>query len=242
MATIRFKFEDLSDSNKRFYPYREKMCNALMDYLETKNGWSFNAHFREAPDTIEEVEARGDEYRGYDFLCANWDDFAYAFNSVNRINRVFAKLLDDGEIMVAHILIRVQLDNLTYIYAEMCYPFKVLYKVFEKKRKLNQIKIDGVVLNPLELRKQIDEQFDTNVSELYKQYSGLVHPSKQQIDTAHRVRKFHSWKRDKLTVSKAVQKNYAKDMVQINNLLIKMLREYTSSIKKRINEISNNRK
>lgn len=239
MTRTRFKFEDLLDCCKFYLPYRDRIRNAQMDYLEVKNGWNYNLYYND-DSSIAEVEAKGVEWMAYYLINGNEDVYINIFCSVDCLNRAFVKLLDMGEVTVAHTLIRLQLDNLTYIFAEILYPFNVLYKVCEKGRTLNQIKIDGVPLNPTEIRKQIDERFNTNISKLYKKYSCFVHPSTTQTLT-YWGEMGNPNKRIKST-DELKQKEYVKDMVEINNLLTEMLKAQISSLKEKTNEINNNRK
>ena len=240
MARTRFKFEDLLDSGKFYLSFIENLFCAQIHYLETKNGWNSDTYYKSGLSE-EEIEAKDDEFRAYCTLEKGLDDYGNLWDSVRCLNRAFVKLLDDAEILVAYPLIRLQLDNLTYIFAEMLYPCKVLHKIFKKGRTLNQIKIDGVPLNPTEIRKQIDERFNTNISKLYKKYSCFVHPSNQQKEYVY-IYKYHNWEKDKDTIGKKRQKEYAKDMVKINNILTEMLKAQISSLKEKTNEISNNRK
>ena len=40
-------------------------------------------------------------------------------------------------------IVRIQMENLVYLFAESLYPNKILYKVYDNAKEFNQIKIDG---------------------------------------------------------------------------------------------------
>ena len=53
-------------------------------------------------------------------------DFSVIFDTIMISNRAFIKLLSDSEMYAAYALVRLRLDNLTYLYAEYEHPSKVL--------------------------------------------------------------------------------------------------------------------
>ena len=141
-----------------------------------------------------------------DLLEYGTDDFYHIFKAINSFNKCFITILEEAEPLAAFPFIRMQVDNLVCLYAETLYPTIILYSIYNKGRTLNQIKVKGKALVHSELRKELDPI----VSEIYAKYSGFVHPSKQQIDA------------DKKILKKYI-KDFASDMVQINNVITKVL-------------------
>lgn len=147
------------------------------------------------------------------------NDFSVIFDTIMIYNRAFIKLLADAESYAAYALVRLQLDNITYLYAEYKHPFKVLNTIFNKGRTLNLITIDGSQLNPSEIRKMIDEEYSTSICELYKKYSGYIHPSKLQADLPT---DFYVNEEGKCLYTITQQRKYSVDMIDINNLIGKV--------------------
>lgn len=219
MLKSRFSFNDLNHSFRFYFPIIERLFYAEHYYFK-KKGYQMKSEYFDLSD--DEIEAMGNEYRVLITLEKGWDDISYLTNSVDSINSGFAKLLDNAEVQAAFALVRIQLDNLTYIFAELQHPFQVLYKVFAKGRTLNQITIDGKQLNPSAIRKELDEKCHTNICELYKKYSCFIHPNKEQ----NKIRMnegYNSNKKERQTLSIAKQKEYAKDMIYINQLLARLM-------------------
>ena len=68
-------------------------------------------------------------------------DFFVIFDTIMIYNRAFIKYYQMLRMYAAYALVRLQLDNLTYLYAEYEHPSKVLNAVFSKGRTINQITI-----------------------------------------------------------------------------------------------------
>lgn len=98
-------------------------------------------------------------------------------------------------------LIRLQLDNLTYLAAELKHPFRVLYKVFSEGKQLIDVRIKNKPIVPSAVRAELDEQHGYNLNELYKEYSSFVHPSSGQ--TNFEVNSYFSFKEGKDVLTKA---------------------------------------
>lgn len=155
-------------------------------------------------------------------------DFSVIFDTIMIYNRAFIKLLSDAEMYAVYALVRLQLDNLIYLYAEYEHPSKVLNAVFSKGRTLNQITIDGSQLNPSEIRRKIDEEYCASIRELYKKFSGYIHPSKLQAD----IPTDFYCDGEKCFYTTTQQRKYSRDMIEINNLLGKVaLSIYKNKIK-----------
>lgn len=108
-------------------------------------------------------------------------DFNEIETSINALNRGFIKLLEAAEPLAAMPLIRLQLENLTFLKAEPMNPFRVLYRVFNEGKQLNDIKIKGKPLVGSKIREELkDSRCDYNVT--YCNYCGFVHPSSKQTN------------------------------------------------------------
>ena len=143
------------------------------------------------------------------------DDFYHIFKSINAFNKCFITILEEAEPLAAFPFIRMQVDNLVHLYAETLYPTRILYSIYEKGYVLNQIKIKGQALVQSELRKEL------GVSDIYKKYSGFIHPSKEQIEA------------DKKILKKYI-KDFAKDMVDVNQVILQVLLNHTMYFKKSV--------
>ena len=155
--------------------------------------------------------------RAWYLINCGWDYFTLIAESINSLNRSFNLLLEAGELATAKALIRLQLDNLTYVVAELKYPFRIFYKVYFKGRNLSQIQIAGKNLNPSEIRKEAATEY-ADLSKLYSTYSGFVHPSMEQLQ-------YHSLNRGLGTkkVTKKEKKEVAADMIKVNTILKTLL-------------------
>lgn len=155
--------------------------------------------------------------RAWYLINCGWDYFTLIAESINGLNRSFNLLLEAGELTTAKALIRLQLDNLTYVMAELKYPFRIFYKVYFKGRNLSQIQIAGKNLNPSEIRKEAATEY-ADLSKLYSTYSGFVHPSMEQLQYHSLNRKFGTQK-----VTKKEKKEVAADMIKVNTILKTLL-------------------
>lgn len=155
--------------------------------------------------------------RAWYMINCGYDYFTLIAESINGLNRSFNLLLEAGELATAKALIRLQLDNLTYVVAELKYPFRIFYKVYFKGRNLSQIQIAGKNLNPSEIRKEAATEY-ADLSKLYSTYSGFVHPSMEQLQYHSLNRKFGTQK-----VTKKEMKEVAADMIKVNTILKTLL-------------------
>lgn len=118
--------------------------------------------------------------RAWYMINCGWDYFTLIADSINSLNRSFNLLLEAGELAVAKALIRLQLDNLTYVMEELKYPFRIFYKVYFKGKKLSQIQVAGKNLIPSDIRKEAASEY-ADWAELYSTYLGFIHPSMEQL-------------------------------------------------------------
>lgn len=237
MVRLKGKFTQrwLSASEEYYYPLWSRLFYAQFHYLQNK-GIEVDVEDY-ADDSFEEalvkLEAKGGEYRAMYFLQFGLDDVIDIASSIDSLNRGFIKLLEAAEPLAAMALVRLQLDNLTYLAAELKYPFRILYKVFYKGKRLSQIQVQGKNLNPSAIRKELDEQNNWNVSELYDRYPSFIHPDKVQLEL--RPSSYYSYKEGKNVLTKAEIKNLCSDMMAINRMMAVLIQcqifSYNSGLK-----------
>lgn len=148
------------------------------------------------------------------------DDFCPIIENVIMLDRCFCKLLNSLEPLCALSLVRIQMDNLKHIYAETKYPGTVLYRIYEKGRDLNQIKVQGKAINSTELINELDERFG-RVKEMWKTYCQYIHPSRQQKGVS--MRSYFSYLRLRQVPTTNAIKYFSWDMVFINMLITNLL-------------------
>lgn len=223
----KFTARWLKESASYYYPLFRRWSAAESSYFKRNN---IEAHpeplfttkelediFK--PEILSEIEAFGNESRAMTFRQCGISEINYIEESINGFNRGFMILLEAAEPLAAMALVRLQLDNLTYLAAELKYPFRILYKVYFKNKRLSQIQIKGKNLNPSLIRKQLDEENGWNVAELYDTYSSYVHPDQKQLT----MNKFSFMKsrilEQQMNFSKAELKRLTADMVTINRFI-----------------------
>jgi len=153
-------------------------------------------------------------------LCLGEDDFQPMIDNVITINRCFHKLLKSLEPLGALALVRMQIDNLKHIYAETKHPGKVLYRIYENGRELNQIKIDGKAINASELIQELDEKHG-RIREIWKTYCQYVHPSKRQTEV--RIYSYFDYLKMKELPTENSIKYFSWDMVYVNMVIASTL-------------------
>lgn len=209
-----FTFSDLADSSYYFGPIFEAIFYANWKYYNTLPNDSRLHNGRNIRD----------------YLSLGFEDLDYIYLQINDYNRCFIKLLKQAEIRTAFALVRLQLDNLTHIYAETLYPFDIFDKVFRKGKQLGKIKKSCENIIPRILREQIDEIFNTSVSKLYKDYNDFVHPSKAQVNLAMK----YQIRNDEVVANKEQVKQYSRDMVMVNQTIGKVLLAHLDNINEKI--------
>ena len=217
MVRLKGKFTQrrLSASEEYYYPLWSRLFYAQFHYLQNK-GIEVDVEDY-ADDSFEEasvkLEAKGGEYRAMYFLQFGLDDVIDIASSIDSLNRGFIKLLEAAE--------------------ELKYPFRILYKVFYKGKRLSQIQVQGKNLNPSAIRKELDEQNNWNVSELYDRYPSFIHPDKVQLQL--RPSSYYSYKEGKNVLTKAEIKNLCSDMIAINRMMAVLIQcqifSYNSGLK-----------
>ena len=182
MERLKGKFTQrwLSRSDEYYSPIFARLFYAQYSYLE-KKGYAITLEVN-TPEQIEAgdvtitkekiqavVESRGysfdeNENRGMRYLEIGLGDFYEIQTSINALNRGFIQLLEATEPLAAMPLIRLQLDNLTYLAAELKYPFRVLYKVFREGKQLIDVRIKNKPIVPSAVRSELDEQRGYNLN------------------------------------------------------------------------------
>lgn len=241
----------LSRSDEYYSPIFQRLYGSQYAYLERK-GYGVTLDLEAIDESQEEciiineeyikkqVSERGfifnpDEYRAMGYLEIGLGDYYEIFTSINALNRGFIKLLEEAEPLAAMPLIRLQLDNLTYLAAELKHPFRVLYKVFREGKQLIDIKIKNKSLIASSIRKELDEKHHYKLEELYRTYSCFVHPSIKQTD--FEVNGYFSLKKGKEVITKAEMKRLSSDMIYINRIisinLLCQIFSYNSGLKEK---------
>ena len=216
----RFTYNDLADSINYYYPIFEAIFYA-------------NCKLYKVSEQKHPIDTNNPRSSIQNYLNCGLDDFNSLSEAIIIYNRCFIDLLGEAEARVALSLIRMQLENLTATYAETLHPFQILHKIFDGGKDLGQIKVNGSYIVPSELRKELDARFGTTIGELYKKYSGFIHPSKSQKEVE--MGSYYSYKKDMYVASKKDVRMYAKDMVYVNqiigNVLLAHLEDINSQIK-----------
>ena len=212
----RFTYKDLEDSSAYYYPIFLAIFYANCKLYKTSE--------QKPPLDTDNPRSSIQNY-----LNLGLDDFYNISDTINIYNRCFIELLSKADALVAFPLIRLQLDNLTAIFAETLHPFQILHKLYDGGKKLEKIKIKGNHIVPSELRKELDEKFGSTIDDLYKKYSYFIHPSKSQKEVD--MGSYYSNKEDKYVASKKDVRMYAKDMVYVNQIIGNVLLEHLEDIK-----------
>lgn len=174
-----------------------------------------------------------------DIRCSIWnylnfglDDFAILEPIIVSVNRSFDLLLNHSEVNAAFSLVRLQIENLTVLYAETEHPFFVIHKLFEGGnaiKRIKDIKIRGKYLSPTEIRETIDARFGTDIVGLYDKFNGYVHPSRSQVKFSHLNYIYES------PITQKEKKEYTNDMVLINQTIGNVLLAHLDNINSKIN-------
>lgn len=122
---------------------------------------------------------RNEDSRHYTKASFGLCDYDPIITAIINYNRAFKKLLDIKEPLVAMPIIRIQMENLVYLFAESLYPNKILYKVYDNAKEFNQIAINGEKLKTADFILKLDEKYN-GLREIWKRYCCYVHPSSKQ--------------------------------------------------------------
>lgn len=107
-----------------------------------------------------------------------WCDYDPIIKAIINYNRTFVKLIDIKEPLVALPIVRIQMENLIYLFAEYHNPNKILYKIYDNARVFNQIVIDGEKLKTSTFTDLLDEKYK-GIKSIWSRYCCFIHPSKE---------------------------------------------------------------
>lgn len=170
--------------------------------------------------------------------------------NVIAVNRCFYNTLHLKEYLLNKSNLRLQIQNLIYLYSEMKYPFKVIVPIFTKGRDFNQLGLPKLSSFLDELESEY-----SGIKELWKECCKSVHPSNisYEISSAeHSLRslKHIDYKKNKPTVV-ADMKRFIKErkikvkrdmafdedaMYRLNILIIKLIKKQIMSYEAEINK------
>ncbi|MCF0114973.1 MAG: hypothetical protein HUJ56_06425 [Erysipelotrichaceae bacterium] len=230
---IVFTEKWLKYSSEYYLPLLCRLTDAQESYFDIK-GISPNPDWLVWKDTMGDVEAMrnleafGNDVRVATFCNNEYTDFIYIIRSISSLNSGFVKLLEGEDVLAAIALLRLQLDNLTYLIAEAEYPFNILFKVYNKGYKLNQVSINGKKLSSEDIRREYDSKYGTNLNALYDKYYGFIYPELPQNGVLLFDYYKGYWKR----LPKYLFKEYTKDMVYLNKIITKLLESLINDYKK----------
>ena len=218
----------LNESYYYYYPLFDRLTKAQSKYLYNKGYINLKYPNLDKEEVKAKVESEGftfleREYKATLNLMLGMGEFDYIEDAIDSTNRGFINLLKAGESLPAMALIRLQLENLTYIYAEFKHPFRVLSEVFKKGKALNDIEIKKTALSAGKIREEIDKELESNVRDLYKLYSGYIHPSikHRNLDLVGTF----DFDEKKLALSKDEIKILSKDMITVNRLITQLIKK-----------------
>lgn len=161
---------------------------------------------------------RNEDNRHYNKTSLGLCDYDPIITAIINYNRAFKKLLDIKEPLVAMPIVRIQMENLVYLYAESLYPNKILYKVYDNSKEFNQIKINGEKLQTSTFIQLLNEKYD-GIRDIWKRYCCYVHPSSEQDKLAYAN-----------SDDKAVVDSGIKDMQLINQAITDTLESMTNRL------------
>lgn len=173
-----------------------------------------------------QVEGGAKEHiiKGLIRMMVDGSEAYYVINCAESLNNGFIALIKAKEASLAKALVRLQIENLTNLFAELKHPFQVLHKIYFEGKELNEIKVKGKNLMPSTIRKELDEKLGTNIDELYKTYCSFAHPSKIQYLTYCRT-----------NFTAETVEALCSDMILVNQLIADLLKEqikfYRTAIK-----------
>ena len=156
--------------------------------------------------------------------------------NVIAVNRCFIKSLPLKESLLNKVLLRLQIQNLIFLYAETKYPLKVVNPIFKKGKAFNQLGLPSLS----SFIEELEPEFK-GLKALWNECCGYVHPSDSSLQLAsaeHSLRLLSEVDESKqkpeileqlkafifLTTEaqKESAKKDSKDMFHLNLLLIKI--------------------
>lgn len=235
----KFTARWLMDSNPYYSPLFQRWSEAESKYFKRNKVVEhpeplFTAETEEdifKPEMLAQIEAYGVESRASTLRLVGFSEIHFISESIHSLNRGFAVLLEAAEPLAAMALVRLQLDNLTYLAAEIKYPFRILYKVYFKNKRLSQIQVQGKNLNPAAIRKELDELKGWNLTELYDVYSSYIHPDHNQLSMRKFIFMKSSLLHSQMHFSKAEMNRLTKDMVTVNRMIAELIQDRTAELK-----------
>ena len=99
--------------------------------------------------------------------------------NVIAVNRCFIKSLPLKESLLNKVLLRLQIQNLIFLYAETKYPLKVVNPIFQKGKAFNQLGLPSLSSFIAELEPEFK-----GLKALWNECCGFVHPSDSSLKLA----------------------------------------------------------
>ena len=99
--------------------------------------------------------------------------------NVIAVNRCFIKSLPLKESLLNKVLLRLQIQNLIFLYAETKYPLKVVNPIFQKGKAFNQLGLPSLS----SFIEELEPEFK-GLKALWNECCGYVHPSDSSLKLA----------------------------------------------------------
>lgn len=99
--------------------------------------------------------------------------------NVIAVNRCFIKSLPLKESLLNKVLLRLQIQNLIFLYAETKYPLKVVNPIFQKGKAFNQLGLPSLS----SFIEELEPEFK-GLKALWNECCGYVHPSDRSLKLA----------------------------------------------------------
>jgi len=172
-------------------------------------------------------------YVGWHDTDRGFDYFTPLIESVIDTNRCFVRLFEMGEPKTALPLLRMQVDNLLYIYAETLYPNKVLRYIFVNDYSLDKVEVDGKCLKRKDLFARLDADYANNgIKNIYDKYCGYIHPSKAQSEFS--IARYYKPETEEYLPTKKSIIPYERELHLIDNTIKNILKSFIASLEQMI--------
>lgn len=177
--------------------------------------------------------------------------FQYVMNNVIVVNRCFFSTIALNEPLISKSLLRLQLQNLVYLYAETKHPLKVIVPVYSKGKDFNKLGIQ----NFSDYLKELESGYKGELYNLWVDCCKYVHPSainytlsnteyslgalstvdpkKQKPEILKQIKKFQ---KDKADLNSSICFLDRIEMVNINRLIVKLAKQQIAEIEKQIKQ------
>ena len=136
-------------------------------------------------------------------------DYGAIITAIEQYNYSFHLLCKNDLDAEAAAFIRIQVDNLIYLYAEYLYPHRVLRKVYDKGKELCNVLIANKPIKRNEILQKLEERF-TGVKLIWDRYCNFIHPTNSYI---------------KLKFNDAIKSPTIADLVYLNQVITTVLLE-----------------